>query len=166
MQNDEFDLEDLPPSKSQLKRDASALQQLGKDLIEVPEADWTELKLPDGLIVALGDAKRMPARGARKRQLQYIGKLMRGIDPEPIQQYFEQRQLEARHQARKHHELENWRDRMIEEGDTAIENYLDAHPAADRQHLRQLVRQANKEQAADKLLKSSRALFRYIRECG
>ncbi|VAW80192.1 UPF0307 protein YjgA [hydrothermal vent metagenome] len=164
MQNDEFDPEDLPPSKSQLKRDASALQQLGKDLIEVPEADWTMLKLPDGLVAALGDAKRMPQRGARKRQLQYIGKLMRGIDPEPVQQYFEQRQLEARYQARKHHEREDWRDRMIAEGDTAIEHYLEAHPGADRQHLRQLVRQANKEQAASKPPKSSRALFRYIRD--
>ena len=165
MQNDEFDAEDLPPSKSQLKRDATALQQLGKDLLEVPEADWTTLNLPEGLIVALGNAKRMPARGARKRQLQYIGKLMRDIDPEPIHHYFEQRQLEARHQARQHHELEDWRDRMIEEGDTAIENYLETHPTADRQHLRQLVRQTNKEQAASKPPKSSRALFRYIREC-
>ncbi len=165
MQNDEFDPEDLPPSKSQLKRDATALQQLGRDLIEVPEADWEELKLPDGLIVALGDAKRMPSRGARKRQLQYIGKLMRDIDPEPIQHYFEQRQLEARYQARKHHELEDWRDRMIEEGDTAIESYLESHSNADRQHLRQLLRQIKKEQAADKPPKSSRALFRYIRDC-
>lgn len=166
MQNDEFDPEYLPPSKSQLKRDANALQQLGKDLIELSESDWRKLKLPDTLIVALGDARRMPSRGARKRQLQYIGKLMRSIDPEPVQQYFEQRQLEARHQARKHHDLEDWRDRMVEEGDTAIELYLEAHPTADRQHLRQLVRQANKERAAGKPPKSSRALFRYIRECG
>jgi ribosome-associated protein len=164
MQDDEFDTEELPPSKSQLKRDAHALQQLGTELLEVKEDTWQALQLPDGLIAALREARRMPSRGARKRQLQYIGKLMRDIDPEPIQHYFEQLRLETRHLARKHHELEDWRDRMIAEGDTAIEEFLVPHPAADRQHLRQLVRQARKEQAADKPPKSSRALFRYIRD--
>lgn len=165
MQDDEFDTEELPPSKSQLKRDAHALQQLGTDLLEVKEDTWQTLQLPDGLIAALREAKRMPSRGARKRQLQYIGKLMRDVDPEPIQHYFEQLRLETRHQARKHHELEDWRDRMIAEGDAAIEAFLESRPVADRQQLRQLVRQAKKEQAADKPPKSSRALFRYIRDC-
>lgn len=166
MQDDEFDSEELPPSKSQLKRDAHALQKLGTELLEVTEDTWQVLKLPDSLTAALREAKRMPSRGARKRQLQYIGKLMRDVDPEPIQQYFEQLRLETRNQARRHHELEDWRDRMIAEGDAAIEEFLESRPAADRQHLRQLVRQAKKEQAADKPPKSSRALFRYVRDCG
>lgn len=164
MQEDEFDTEDLPPSKSQLKRDAHALQQLGTELLEVPEGTWQALQLPDHLVAALREARRMSSRGARKRQLQYIGKLMRDVDPEPIQQYFEQLRLETRHQARKHHALEDWRDRMIAEGDAAIEEFLESRPTADRRHLRQLVRQAKKEQATDKPPKSSRALFRYIRD--
>ncbi len=164
MQDEDFDSEKLPPSKSQLKRDAHALQQLGTELLDVPEAAWQALQLPDQLVIALKEAKRIPSRGARKRQLQYIGKLMREVDPEPIQQYFEQLPLETRSQARKHHALEDWRDRMISEGDTAIEEFLGTRPAADRQHLRQLVRQAKKEQATDKPPKSSRALFRYIRD--
>ena len=164
MQDDEFDIEELPPSKSQLKRDAHALQQLGTELLEVPESTWQALRLPDDLVAALKEAKRVHSRGARKRQLQYIGKLMRDVNPEPIQQYFEQLRLETRHQARKHHVLEDWRDRMIAEADVAIEEFLESHPTADRQHLRQLVRQAKKEHAAGKPPKSSRALFRYIRD--
>lgn len=161
---DDDDPQGQPPSKSQLKRDAHALQQLGTDLLDIPENDWHKLKLPEDLLIALKDAKRMPARGAHKRQLQLIGKLMRDVDPEPIQQYFEQRRLDARQRARVQHRLEDWRDRMIAEGDAAIDAYLAEHPAADRQHLRQLVRQARKEQANDKAPKSSRALFRYIRD--
>ena len=166
MHDDELDSEELPPSKSQLKRDAHALQQLGIDLLEVSEDTWQALLLPESLVAALKEARHMPSRGARKRQLQYIGKLMRDVDPEPIQHYFEQLRLETRNQARKHHALENWRDRMIQEGDPAIEEFLGAHPAADRQHLRQLARQAKKELATGKPPKSSRALFRYIRDSG
>jgi ribosome-associated protein len=161
---DEFDPSDLPPSKSQLKRDAHALQQLGVDLLDIPESEWLKLELPEELISALKETKRIHSRGARKRQLQFVGKLMRDIDPEPIQHYFEQLRLKARQQAQMHHELENWRDRMIEEGDPAVETFVEHHPGADRQHLRQLIRQAKKEQAQNKPPKSSRALFRYIRE--
>jgi ribosome-associated protein len=134
------------------------------DLLDIPESAWLDLELPEDLVNALKDAKRMSSRGAHKRQLQFIGKLMRDIDPEPIRDYFEQRRLEARRQARVHHQLEDWRDQMIAEGDPAIEAYLDEHPAADRQHLRQLVRQAKKEQINNRPPKSSRALFRYLRD--
>ena len=161
---DEFDPHDLPPSKSQLKRNAHTLQQLGVDLLDIPESEWLTLKLPEALIMALKEAKRLHSRGARKRQLQYIGKLMRDVDPEPIQHYFEQLRQKARQQAHIHHELENWRNRLIEEGDPAVEVFLVQHPQADRQHLRQLIRQAKKEHAHNKPPKSSRALFRYIRE--
>lgn len=161
---DEFDPRDLPPSKSQLKRDAHTLQQLGVDLLDIPESEWLTLNLPEALITALKEAKRLHSRGARKRQLQFIGKLMRDVDPQPIQHYFEQLGLKTRQQAHIHHELENWRDRLIEEGDPAVEAFLLQHPQADRQHLRQLIRQAKKERAHNKPPKSSRALFRYIRE--
>jgi len=162
--NDEFDPENAPPSKSRLKRDAIALQQLGTRLVDLQESVWSMLKLPESLIAALRETRRLHARGGRKRQLQFIGKLMRDIDPEPIQHYFEQERLRTRKLAQAHHELEAWRDRMIEEGDPAIEAFLEQHPQADRQHLRQLVRQAKKELAHNTPPKSSRALFRYIRD--
>jgi ribosome-associated protein len=162
--HDESDLRDQQPSKSQLKRDAHALQQLGTELLEIPEADWFCLQLPEGLIEALREAKRIHSRSARKRQLQYIGKMMRDLDPEPIQQYFEQLRLKTRQQAQIQHELEGWRDRMLAEGDAAVQAFLEQHEGADRQHLRQLVRRARKEREQNKPPKSSRALFRYLRD--
>jgi len=162
---DDYDPRDeQPPSKSQLKRDAHALQKLGTALLDVPEDIWPLLQLPDALITALRDARHMPSRGAHKRQLQLIGKLMREVDPGPIRQYFENLRNEARLQTRRQHEVEHWRERLIGEGDSAIDAWLIEHPGADRQHLRQLVRQAKKEQDAGKPPKSSRALFRYLRE--
>lgn len=162
--NDDFDPELEPPSKSRLKRDAHALQQLGTQLVDLQESVWSMLKLPDSLIAALREARRLHARAGRKRQLQFIGKLMRDVDPEPIRDYFEQQRLKTRKLAQAHHELEAWRERLIEEGDPAVETFLEQHAQADRQHLRQLIRQAKKELAQNKPPKSSRALFRYIRD--
>ena len=164
MQDDDFDAGDVAPSKSQLKREAHAQQQLGIALLDIAESEWQALQLPDKLIAALKEAKRLHARGAHKRQLQYIGKLMRDIDTAPIEHYFEEQRLEARRAAQQHHALEDWRDRIIEQGDTAIDAFLAENPQADRQHLRQLARQASKEQARNAPPKASRSLFRYLRE--
>ena len=162
---DENDLPDpLPPSKSQRKRDADALQKLGTDLLGIPESEWTVMQLPENLVLALRDAKRLRSRGARKRQLQYIGKLMRAIDPQPIQSYIRQSRLKARQQARRQHEIEHWRERLIAEGDQALEAFLEQHAQADRQHLRQLIRQARQERAHKKPPRYGRALFRYLRD--
>jgi len=161
---DEIDPRDLSPSKSQLKRDAHALQKLGTDLLDVPESEWASLGLAEDLVFALREAKRLHSHGARKRQLQYIGKLMRDVDPESIQRYFRQLRLKARQQAQRQHELEGWRDRLIVEGDPALGVFLELYAQADRQHLRQLIRRAKKEQAENKPPRSSRALFRYIRD--
>jgi len=164
VEEDEFDPENLPPSKTRLKKDADALQQLGTDLLDLPETDWVKLALPDSLIDALGEIKRIHSRSALKRQRQFIGRLMRDVDPEPITRHFEQLRQKTRQQVQAHHALEEWRDRMIEEADTAIEAYLQENTGADRQHLRQLVRQARKERDQNKPLKSARALFRYLRD--
>jgi ribosome-associated protein len=164
VEEDEFDPADLPPSKTRRKKDADALQQLGTDLLELPETDWVKLALPEPLVDALREMKRIYSRSALKRQRQFIGRLMRDVDPEPIQQHFEQLRQKTRQQVQAHHALEQWRDRMIEEDDSVIEAYLQEHANADRQHLRQLVRQARKEHDQNKPPKSARALFRYLRE--
>jgi ribosome-associated protein len=164
--HDQSDPGEQRPSKTRLKREAEALQQLGADLLAAPESAWRTMQLPEELINALLEARRIRSRGARKRQLQYIGKLMRSIDPEPIRQYFEQLRLENRRQAQRQHALEAWRDRLIAEGDPAIEAFLHEHPGAERQQLRRLVRQVKKEQALGQAPASSRALFRYIRDIG
>lgn len=164
MEEDDFNPDDLPPSKTRLKKDADALQQLGVDLIDLPEKDWEKLALSESLIDALREAKRIHSRSALKRHRQFIGRLMRDIDPEPIHQHFEQLRQKTRQQVQAHHALEQWRDRMIEEADVAVEEYLRENTGADRQHLRQLVRQSRKERDQGKPPKSARALFRYLRE--
>ncbi len=166
VEEDEFDPAELPPSKTRLKKDAHALQQLGVDLLELPESDWERLALPDTLVEALRTARRIRSRGALKRQQQFIGRLMRDIDPEPIHLHFERLRQKTRRQVQAHHALEEWRDRMIGEADEAIEAYLREHSGADRQHLRQLVRQARKERDRQKPPRAARALFRYLREIG
>ena len=163
-QDDTTDPQNLPPSKSRLKRDAHALAKLGAELAEISRADWLKLALPEALVGALEESRRIHSHGAHKRQMQYIGKLMRDIDPAPIQQYFEQQRLESRRQIKKHHRLEEWRDRLIKEADKAIQEFLTQYPQADRQHLRQLVRQARKESEQSKPARSSRTLFKYLRE--
>jgi ribosome-associated protein len=161
---DPFETHNEPPSKSQLKRDALALQTLGSELLELPESDWIALGLPQALITALRDGKRIRAHGARRRQLQYIGKLMRDIDAAPVREHFEQLRLKSREQARAHQQLEHWRERLIEQGDAAVEAFLELHTGADRQQLRQLVRKARKERDQGQPPAASRALFRYLRE--
>jgi ribosome-associated protein len=163
--HDESDTAHAPPSKTRLKQEAKDLQQLGTDLLDVAESEWLALQLPERLIDALRETRRTPPRGgARKRQLQYLGKIMRETDAEPIREFFRQRGLKAQRQIDAHHRLEHWRDRLIEESDAVIEEFLQHHPEADRQHLRQLVRQAHKERDQHKPPKSSRALFRYLRD--
>lgn len=153
-----------PPSKSQLKRDAHELQELGIELLSTPETAWRKLDLPDALVSTLRQTKRTRARGARNRQMQLIGKLMRGVDPEPIRRYFQQERVDASRAVQAHKALETWRDRLIEEGDPAIDEFIGEHPDADRRRLRDLVRQAQKEGAEGKSPASSRALFRYLRD--
>lgn len=150
-------------SKSQLKREAHALQELGEQLIAMKPADLVDLPLPDNLARAISDARSMQ-RGALKRQRQYIGKLMRDIDPEPIQAALDLRRQQAMEQSRQQHKLEEWRDRLILEGDKALGEALETFPTADRQQLRQMIRQAQKEAEQNKPPKTSRNLFRYLRD--
>jgi ribosome-associated protein len=158
---DEFE----PPSKSQLKRDAEALQEMGKTLVELPAARFAammaKLDLPEDLREALSTCRAIHARGGRKRQLQYIGKLMRGIDAEPIRSALEGKDRE---ETALLHRLEHWRERLIAEGDTALAELLDEFPTAERQGLRQLVMKARKEQEAGQPPAAARALFRALRE--
>ena len=165
MNHDEDEFE--PPSKSQLKRDAEAVQDMGKTLVELPAARFaammTKLDLPEDLREALTTCRAIHARGGRKRQLQYIGKLMRGIDAEPIRSALEGLEGKDRAETALLHRLEHWRERLITEGDTALAELLDEFPTAERQGLRQLVMKARKEQEAGQPPAAARALFRALR---
>lgn len=151
-------------SKSQLKRESQALQALGEELVKLPPQKLATLPLPDNLAEAIRMARTITAHGGYKRQLQYIGKLMRQIDAEPIEQAMQEIRESSVQATARLHRLEQWRDRLIEGGDTALAELLDENPGADRQHLRQLIRNAQKEKQLNKPPRAARELFRYLRE--
>lgn len=164
------DYDDIPehdlepgPSKSQLKREAHALQDLGRTLVELPEARLNALPLDDNLRDAVLLARRIHARSGKKRQLQYIGKLLRKGEPQPIIDAIEAFKQEDKRTTRAFHQLEDWRERFIQEGDDAVGDWLAQYPDTDRQHLRQLIRQAQKDYKDNKT-RGPRALFRFLRE--
>ena len=150
-------------SKSQRKREADALQKMGKDLIGLSESDWEQMKLPEKLIDALQEARRIHSNNARKRHLQYIGKLMRDIDPEPLRHFFNTRNLEKKQSVQKHHQLEDLRDKLIAGGEEEVNAFAQEHPNANRKQLSHFVRQAVREREAGHPPKSARALFRYLK---
>lgn len=165
MNQDDFDIDiDNRPSRSQLKRDAEALQDLGLALVELPQAKLDRIELPEQLREAIDLARRITAHGGKRRQMQFIGKLMRKLDAEPIRAQLEAMQQADRRAAQRFHLLEALRDKLIAEGDDALGELLERYPTADRQHLRQLVRQAQQERDKNKPPASARSLFRYLRE--
>jgi len=155
----------LPPSKSQLKREMEARQKLGERLLELSEQQLNQLALPEPLIEAVILAKRIKAHGGRYRQLQYIGKLMRSIDPAPIEDFFKLLDGKNYTQTAVLHELEEWRERLIAATDNSVlTDYLNHHPQANSQQLRQLVQAAKKERETTKPPGAGRKLFQYLRQ--
>ena len=151
-------------SKSRRKRDLEELKALGWKLLEFSDDALRQLLLPDRLLEAVRTAKKITAHGARKRQMQYIGKLMRDIDAAPVRAAIEAREHQQDINTRSFHLIEELRDRLITEGDSAVPDVLAQFPRTDRQHLRKLVRQARKEHEARQPPRASRQLFRYLRE--
>jgi ribosome-associated protein len=134
-------------SRNDAKRDRDAKQQLGEDLLGLGASARAQLNLPEALVLALDEAKKIDAHGARRRQMQYIGKLMRKLDEETLQAV--QAALLAQHQgtaeqAQALHEAEDWRDRLID-NDEAVTQWLAEHRDTDAQALRSLIRQARKD---------------------
>ena len=150
-------------SKSQRKRDATAAQQLGKDILALSADAQNSIELPENLSKALDDARRIKKNSALKRQLQYIGKLMRHIDLEPIREQYLKLINHYDKDIKELHRLEKWRDRLLAEGDKALEDLIIEAPNTDRQHLRQLIRQSAKETKLKKPPKSAREIFKYLK---
>ena len=152
------------PNKSALKRESAALQDLGRQLVEMPRDTLDGLPLSDELREAVDVARGIRKGGGRKRQIKFIGKLLRKGEGETVQQALADiEQSEARQQAR-FHALEDWRERLIEEGDEALTEFLQAHPGTDVQHIRQLIRNARRERKQGKQPRAARELFRYLRD--
>ncbi len=149
-------------SKSEMKRDMDALQKLGEELVELKPAILEKFPLDEDLFDAIKKAQSFKNE-ARRRQLQFIGKLMRNIDPEPIQAALDKVRNKHSQQTAVLHKLETLRDRVVETGDEAIAEVMDLYPQADRQRLRQLARQASKEKQAGKPAKAYREIFQILK---
>ena len=151
-------------SKTQRKTECDELQKLGEELTTLKDSELDTFDLPDELYIAIKDARKIRQRGALKRHRQYIGRLMRGIDAEPVAQQLQK----IRHKDDIHtalfKRLENWRDQIIEEGDKAINEIIKELPNADRQYLRQLSRNAQKELKQKKPPVAFRQIFKYLRD--
>jgi len=163
MQESEFDQPEVP-SKSRRKRDMLELQKLGEELLTFPDADLRGMGLPEPLFEALQTARQIKAHGGRRRQLQYIGKLMRNLDTEPIREAIASRQQQQSTHTRAFHRLEGLREALIDDADAALAGVVEDYPAADRQHLRRLARQARTERENNQPPHAARALFRYLRD--
>lgn len=159
---DEEDDEIIWVSKSEIKRDAEALKELGVELVDLGKNALEKIPLDDDLLAAIELAQRIKKEG-RRRQIQLIGKMLRARDPEPIQQALDKLKNRHNQQITLFHKLENLRDRLIEQGDDVVEEVVALYPDADRQQLRSLVRNAQKEKTANKPAKSSRQIFQYLR---
>ncbi len=151
-----------PPSKSSLKREMHALQDLGEQLVALSPERLKKVPLPESLYEAIRDAQRFKME-ARRRQMQYIGKLMRKIDPEPIQAQLDIFNGNSAAEVAKMHRLERLRNDLLED-EMVIGTIAEAWPEADLQYLRTLRRNALKEREAGKPPKSFREIFRVLRE--
>ena len=151
------------PSKTQRKTAMLELQELGVELAALSAERLKKMVLPEALLNAVLDWQRFTKHGARRRQMQYIGKLMRDLDPEPIVAQLAALKGESNAAKAEFHALERWRERLLD-SDEALTEWLLDHPDSDIQALRQLIRNARKEAELGKPPKSSRELFRLLRE--
>ncbi|MEO7150586.1 MAG: ribosome biogenesis factor YjgA [Burkholderiaceae bacterium] len=154
------------PSKTRRKQDSHALQDLGEAVVALPEERLRELALPETLLDAILDYRRTKTFEGQRRQMQYIGKLMRRTDPEPIRQAVTDLQLGRARDALALHQAEGWRTALVAD-DAALTRWTAEHPDTDLQQLRTLVRNARKDAALTPQARNGRAyreLFQFIRQ--
>ncbi|NBD19952.1 DUF615 domain-containing protein [Aquabacterium fontiphilum] len=154
------------PSRSALKRASHELQALGEQLLGLPDSHLNDLTMPDRLREAIADCKKMKAGEGRRRQMQFIGKLMRDVDPEPLREAVAVFQLGHARNALALHQAERWRADLLAEERSGLDRWLAEHPDTDVQRLRTLIRNARKDAAAAPEQRSGRAfreLFQFIK---
>lgn len=162
---DQFNDDEDWISKSQLKRDSKDLQKLGKKLAALNPEQLAKVPLQDNMVDAIALAHKLSnKRGALKRHFQYIGKLLRATDVEPIIEVINR--IEDTDNQNKLHfkKLEYWRDRILAEGDDAINACCDQHAAADRQKLRQLARNFRNAGNDEKKTRFARQIFKALQD--
>jgi ribosome-associated protein len=153
------------PSKSALKREAAGFLRLAEQLVALPPALATRLTMSEEIRLALDEAYRIKSHGARKRHLHHMGKLLRQqSDVGDLQQAIERQMSGTTAQTALFHQIERWRDRLLQEGDSALAELIADHPEFDRQRLRQLMREANREAAQEQPPRAARLLFQLLRQ--
>jgi len=152
------------PSKSQIKREMLALQELGERLMGMRPEQWGQFPLGPRLRDALEESRRIRGHGALRRHVRRLGKLISEEDPEAIREVLARLDSAHEGETRRLHLLERWRDRLLAEGDEALAELVVECPEADRQQIRQLIRDARKESDQGKPPAAARKLFRYLRE--
>lgn len=165
--NDEDTGEYLGSSRSEQRRDALAVLELAHRLIEQPPARLGQLPLGADLLKLVLDSQRITAQIARKRQIQFLAKNLRREDDEfleAVRAALEHDKADSRRENASLHRIEAMRDRLIADGDEALSELLDEYPQADRQHLRQLARNAHQEKLQNRPPHAFRELFRELRE--
>lgn len=162
------DDEDERPSRSSFKREAQALQELGEAIVDLTDGELATLPLDGDLAAAIAQARRLKeqskTREGFRRQLQFIGKLMRKADTDAIRAAYDELQQGRQQRNQQFHRLEQLRDKLVAEGVAAMDRVLELYPDADRQHLRQLITAAVKERDANQPPAAARKLFRYLRD--
>jgi ribosome-associated protein len=160
----EDDEEDIK-SRTQIKREMEALQDLGKKLTELKKEQLKEVPMGEDLRAAIDLYRNnITQREARRRQMQYIGKLMRAEDADAMQAVLDKYDSSSKAFAQSIHELEAWRTRLIDEGNQAMTDFIEKHPSVDVQQLRNLVRNAKKDVENNKNKGSAKKLFQFLRE--
>lgn len=154
---------DAPLSKSQRKRDALALQALADELMRLSAAQLESVPLAEALRDAVISGRDL-TRGAYRRQMRFLGRLLRDTDVAPIRSAVDAYRSASHEDKARLKRLERWRERLLDEGDAAVAELLEEFPGADPQRLRQLLRNARKEHEAGRTPRSFRQLFRFLRE--
>ena len=159
--------EDWGPSRGERRREALAVLDLARQLVEQSDARLAQIPMDEDLRELVITSKKITAQIARKRQIQYLAKHMRRREDEAlaaIRAALDHEKSDHRREAQALHAVEHWRDRLIEDGDAALAEFLAEHPQADRQHLRQLARNAHQERLKNKPPHAYRELFRELRD--
>ncbi|NMM36911.1 MAG: DUF615 domain-containing protein [Glaciimonas sp.] len=165
-QTSEFEQEYDRPSKSQLKRDMTALQKLGQELIDQPRDRVKRVPMPEDVKDAILDCQLIKDHEGRRRQLQYVGKKMRSLNEEElaiIQRAMDGWKGLSKADTSAMHALERHRERLLKD-DAALTLLLQQHPELEAQHLRTLIRNARKEQAENKPPKAYREIFQILKQ--
>ena len=155
------------PSRSQMRREALDVLKLAQTLVALSDAQLSHVPLDEDLVAEVRRARGVKQQIAHKRQVQFLAKQLRKLDDgelEPIRAKLDNDRQQSRLEAVSLHHAEQWRERLIAEGDEALTELLNAHPDADRQHLRQLARQSKTEREQSRPPHAQRELFRALRE--